>query len=244
MIWCLLGDTGDGKNIFGSWFAYQNYLAHSSIYANYHLNFPFNLIEYTEDLNEIPIDDDSPKLILIDELHLTGDAYDSQSRKTRKFARFIVQARKKDADVIHFNQHESMIVKRVRVNTSLYLKPRITLCLNEDDMTFTTDKPDIKRFPNRIPYIINIRWYNKFMVYEGHDIPYVIYPAHLLYDTRETLDELHTVDYDRIEKRYKDFNGSVDELIEMFVRKEGLGRTDAKSFGRYLEALKKNPKMK
>lgn len=236
MIWGLLGETGDGKTEYLAYMGYQSHLAGSIVHANFKLKYKYNPITTIEELKEIPLG--GQRIILLDEVWMSGDAFESGNKQVRLLTQFILQARKKHADVIHTNQHESQVVKRIRVNTSLYLKPRITLSYHEASKTFTNDPPH----PNKgiVPFMMSVRFYDKFFNYLKYDEPFMVYPAHIYYDTLEEVKQLRTVNYERIAKKHERFEGSAIALADVLERKEGLTKSDAKGFARYLMTMRAN----
>lgn len=242
MIWCLLGETGDGKTIFLSYLGWKNYLAGTKIYANYHLNFPFEYIESIEDLRDIPLEDGIKKLILLDELWLSGDAFDSQSKQVKLLSQFILTCRKKNSDVIHTNQHESQLVKRVRINTSLFMKGRILLSYHEPTKTFTFETPHPMK--QIVPYIMSVKFYDKYMKYLNYEESFDVYPAHLYYNTNEDMKQMKTVNYERLAEKYESFKGSMTALSDCLERLDGLGRKDAQGYARFLMTMKTNEYLK
>jgi hypothetical protein len=240
MIWSLLGETGDGKTIFLAYQGYNAYLTGTTIHANFHLNYPYQPIRNIEDLKELPLEGN--RLFLLDELWMTGDAFESNNKVVRLLSQFILQARKKNADVIHANQHESQLVSRIRVNTSLFLKPRITLCFDEINQCFTSQPPHPDT--HIVPYMINIRFYDKFLQYLHYGEPYIVYPAHIYYDTFERIEPTPTLNYDRLIEKHKNFVGSRTELASVLEKIDHLSHREAMSFSNFINAMKENDYLK
>ena len=240
MIWGVLGDTGSGKTEYMAYLGWQALCAGSKVHSNFPLAYEHYPIKTIRDLKDIPLDGD--RVILFDELHLTGDAYDSQSPMVRKMAAFIVMARKKDCDIIHSNQHESMVVKRVRVNTSMFLKPAIALSFDENKRVYTFESPHPSK--GIVPFLMNVRFFDKYVNFINYEDTFVVYPAHLFYNTREEMDEIRMVDYKKISAKYENFVGTRRDLTACLERIDQLTHKDAEGFAGFLMSLKANAYLK
>jgi hypothetical protein len=240
LIWGILGETGDGKTIYQAHIGYNSYLAGTIIHANFKLNFPYEHIYNIEDLKELPLS--GKRLFLLDELWITGDSFESQNKIVRLLSSFILQCRKKNADCIHTNQTEMQLVSRIRNNTSLFLKPRITLSYDENNKIFTHETPH----PDKgiVPYIINVRWYDKYLNYLNYDEPFAVYPAHLYYNTHEEMKPLPSLNTDKLLIKYEDFNGSRAELSAVLEKLESMSHREALSFSNFIHAIKENPNLR
>jgi hypothetical protein len=237
IIWGLLGQTGDGKTAILAYWGFLLHLAGTIVHSNIHFNFPYEPIENIEALKELPLEGN--RIFLLDELAQTGDSYDFNKPDVQLLTSFIVQARKVDADVIHTTQTFDMIAPRIRRNTSLLMHPRIVLSYNEKTGEVTDEKPH----PNTgiVPYIMNVKWYDTYERYLGFDEPYMVYPCHMYYNTRERVKPTPSLNTNRLFETYKDFTGTRTELQTALVEIDRLSRTEAKNKANFIILCKNNP---
>lgn len=241
MIWSLLGQTGDGKTNYLAFLGFLLQQAGTIIHSNIHLKYPFEYISTLEELKELPLMGN--RLFLLDELWMTGDSYEFTGLQSRRdvqlLTQFILQARKVDADVIHTNQTFEQLAPRIRRNTSLILRPRITLSFNMITGQWTIEEPT----PNKriVPYLMNIRFSDMYDRYLGFDEPFITYPSHLFYDTRERVKPTPSMSTARIIEGYKDFDGTKQELESAFVEIEKMSKSESKSKANFITACNNNP---
>lgn len=240
MIWGILGDTGEGKTLYMSYMGYQSLCANSEVISNFPLNYTHTLVKSIDDLKGITLGEN--KILLLDELWLSGDSYNSGNVFVQKLARILLQCRKLDTDCIHSNQTQMQLFKRIRENSSMYLTPRVTMSYNELTNNFTFEKPHPKK--NIVPFTMSVKFFDKWLRYLNYDEPFLVYPAHLFYNTREFMQPLKTVNYKKLSEKYENFVGSVQMLSDCLQRIDGLTKPDAQGFSRFLIALKKNENLK
>jgi hypothetical protein len=218
---------------------YYSQLSGVEVAANFHLKYPYEFIENIQQLRDLEL---GPKrLILVDEAWASGmDSRTPGSKTNILFSKFLLQARKKKANVLHSNQLKRQLDVRLRENTSVMLIPNITMSLIEATGKLTTDAPD----PDRgiVPYMMNIRFHDRWLNYMDYQDFYMVYPCHLLYETNEVIDETRAIDYEALKKKYWDYQGSKNGLISLlrFHEKPPVDPKDARSFADYLMALKTN----
>jgi hypothetical protein len=240
-LWGLLGQTGEGKT---EWLAYLGFLlrqAGTLVHSNIHLNYKYEPINTIEELNDLPLEGN--RVFLLDELWITGDSYEftglQSKRDVQLLTRFLLQARKADVDVVHTNQTFEQLAPRIRRNTSLLLRPRITLSFNMRSCEFTLDEPH----PNKgiAPYVENIKFFDVYDRYLGFDVPFIVYPAHLYYDTRERVKPTPSVNTNRIMEQYRDFDGTKSELESALIEIEKFSQKEAKVKANFISAMQANP---
>jgi len=226
MIVGIIGDVGSGKTLLMTHLAHNLWKQGVRVYANYKLEFNHVLIKRIEDLTTIPMG--GRVIICLDEAWLTGDSRSSMSKNNIAWSQFILQARKKRADVLYTVQHQGQIDKRIRINSSYFIKPEIIFSITEgvDPKTHESIK---------VPYMIKAHFLNKFMELTYSKF-YSVYPCHKLYNTNEVVCETRTIRYDLLLKKYGDYEGSKPSLKALLFYDEGLSKTEANGFADYLFA--------
>jgi len=121
MIVGLVGDMGSGKTLIATYFAYHYFKkCKSKIYANYHLNFPFEIIKMSQLTN--PAYNFSNSVLIIDEIHQFLDSRLSGSKKNRTIGYFITQSRKRNIILLYTTQQAGQADKRLRGNTDYFIR--------------------------------------------------------------------------------------------------------------------------
>jgi len=168
MIIALTGPMGSGKTLLLSMFAHKYFSKpfNSTIYANYHLNFPFKTLSMKEitdgDFNF------TNSFLAMDEIHQFMDSRLSGTKKNRTIGYFITQSRKRNLILAYTTQQSHQIDKRLRSNTDYFIK-----CENLSPKDAVKD--------------ICIRWTINDM--EGHSSTYTFQadPYFGLYDTHQVV---------------------------------------------------------
>jgi hypothetical protein len=240
-IWGLLGLPGEGKTEFLAYLGFLFQEAGTTIHSNIHLKYPYQHIHTIEELSELPLEGD--RLFLLDELWASADSYDftgiQSKRDVQLLTRFLFQCRKVDAFCVHSNQTFEQLAPRIRRVTALLLRPRIILSFNEITREFTTDAPHPSTHIS--PYLMNVKFFDTFDRYLGFDEPYIVYPAHIFYDTREKVKPTPSINTNRLYEKYKDFEGTKEELISVFVEIEKMSRSESRMKANFILACSSNP---
>ena len=114
------GPMGSGKTLTESMLGLDAHLEGRTVYANYHLNFPYK--PFNEDifyeLNDRGFELNDC-LILADEGYLIADARRSGSKQNLAFSYYIVQTRKRKVDMAFATHKFDRLDKRVRDSVTM-----------------------------------------------------------------------------------------------------------------------------
>ena len=114
---------GSGKTLISTYFGYYYHKKYkSSVYANYHLNFPFQPVQMKQ-LTD-PNYNFSNSVLILDEIHQFLDSRLSATKKNRTTGYFITQSRKRNLILIYTTQQSGQADKRLRGNTDYFIRCR------------------------------------------------------------------------------------------------------------------------
>jgi hypothetical protein len=111
------GMKGAGKTVYMTYRGYLAYRQNKPVFANYHLEFPYEPINLDTFVNHPDVLRDAT--VLVDEAHNYFDAREFMSKKNQKFNKFAVQVRKRRVEVILSSQQYENIDIRIRKNTDV-----------------------------------------------------------------------------------------------------------------------------
>ncbi len=115
----IIGDRGSGKTNLMTKLLNLHYVAGENIIANYTLNFPSNLMSFTEIAKLGPEIQDS--YIGLDELSEGADSYQFFEKNVKRVYRLINQIRKRECRVYYTDQRLNKIAKRLRQQTDGFI---------------------------------------------------------------------------------------------------------------------------
>jgi hypothetical protein len=119
------------------------------------------------------------------------------------------------------------------------MRPRILLSFNELTKEWTTESPHPKK--HIVPYLINVKFFDTFDRYLGFDEPYIVYPCHIFYNTRERVEPTPSINMNRLMETYHDFEGTREDLKSALVEIEHLSKADAKHKSNFIFLARDNP---
>ena len=128
----IVGDLGSGKTLTMTSIGLDYYYHDNfNLYANYHLkNVPYTYREFS-DLANFP-EHVKNGVLLMDEGHVDGDAYNFMRRGVRDMGRFITQIRKRKLILIYTTQDFGSIFLRLRELTNYLIE---TTAINTKGLT-------------------------------------------------------------------------------------------------------------
>lgn len=118
----IIGDRGSGKTNLMTKLLHRHWIAGETIIANYTLNFPANLMSFSEIAKLGPEIRDS--YIGLDELSEGADSYEFFAKNVMKITRLISQIRKRECRVYYTDQRFNKIAKRLRQQTDGFILMR------------------------------------------------------------------------------------------------------------------------
>jgi hypothetical protein len=116
-----VGELGCGKTLALTYLAWRNSNKGQAIYANYHLNFDFTMIDSPE-----KIEDMREGFFAGDELWSWCDSRVSGSNKNKVISAILLKSRKRGINIGYTAQHLSQVDKRMRNITDFIALPQLT----------------------------------------------------------------------------------------------------------------------
>lgn len=115
----VIGDQGSGKTNFVTDQLYRASLNDTPIVANFHLEFPFSLMPFS-DLATLP-EALAGAMVGMDELGIGADSYEFMEGQARGMGRLVTQLRKRDCVAYYTVQRFNLIAKRLREQTNIFV---------------------------------------------------------------------------------------------------------------------------
>lgn len=115
----IIGDPGSGKSNLLTSIGYDAHKKGLKVIANYKLNFPYQLMPFSE-IAKMP-EDLFHSVVLMDELGKGADSYDFFSKDSRRIVTIVTQLRKRHCLVYYTVQRFAWIAKRLRERTDGYV---------------------------------------------------------------------------------------------------------------------------
>lgn len=116
-----IGELGAGKTLALTYLAWRNYNKGQTIYSNYHLSFPFKMIDSPEKIEEM-----REGFFAADELWSWVDSRMSGAKKNKVISSILLKSRKRGINIGYTAQHLSQIDKRVRNITDFIATPQLS----------------------------------------------------------------------------------------------------------------------
>jgi len=229
MIIGVIGNLGVGKTLCITTLGYLLYMNGYSVYANYHIKFPYKYLDSVEILSSID-KKSSKNVLLLDELWVSADSRHSQLDRNIVISRAIAQSRKKRCIVFYTAQWISQVESRIKTLTNMLLHPRI----------FLVDK-------NGVPVVLKISVYYREIM---GDLQYIkdIYLNTLgmcsLFDTHEIIEPSKEVKLKNYIEKYnkeKFLRLNKGELYSLILIEEGrnINKAEAQTIVDYIFAKNK-----
>lgn len=147
----LYGMTGSGKTIRAVMLAVKDYLFGRQIYGNLHLKLiPYTYIEIPELIDMVlhANIDNSPKTLILDEIHTAFDGRRSSSKQNVNLSHFVSQCRKRGFNIIYTSQFITGADPRMRVLTDKLVQCIPSFNLNDVGLG-SLESPE----PTKITYL-------------------------------------------------------------------------------------------
>lgn len=115
---CILGRRGSGKTCLMTAIAVDEYRATKRrVFANYHIKgIPADIITFAE-LMDLP-EYLTNAIVLLDELQVGADSYETMSKSNKAINTFVTQLRKRKVTLYYTTQVFTQITRRVRLQTN------------------------------------------------------------------------------------------------------------------------------
>jgi ABC-type dipeptide/oligopeptide/nickel transport system ATPase component len=224
MIIGIVGELGCGKTLLLTHLGKLMHDCGYTVYSNYKLNFPHNLIDEANILSNLT--KESKNIFLFDELWLTADSRKSMSLSNFILSSSVLQSRKLSCDIFYTTQHSRQVDIRIRNVTNLFFRPSILFNINN------------------IPFLIIVKVFKRD--FHGILIPRKTFYVNVLdslglYDTSEIILPSEHDEFSTLIERYKNFSGKKTALKSLLIIKEGLSGDKANTLASYIvDVLKKN----
>lgn len=119
MFTAILGDMGSGKTNLMTRYLYHASLSGQKVITNYKVNFRHILMPFSEMAQLGPEIQDA--VIGADEFGVGADSYDFLSKDVRGITTLATQLRKRNCRLYYTAQRYSMIARRIRIQTNMFI---------------------------------------------------------------------------------------------------------------------------
>ena len=125
MLVAITGNLGEGKTLCMTEIGYAQCRLGRSIYTNYDVGFPHELINTLEDMEQMQGSPGKPAVALFDELWRWLDSRQFKKQKNDILSKIIFYSRKRDMDIFYTTQRFHQIEKRIRDVTACVIEPKL-----------------------------------------------------------------------------------------------------------------------